>query len=93
MQVWHSLATFPDLHCSSEEACHFYSGSHDEAHEQQWLFWLQFQDPTCRIVLGDKLKHLEDPQKLARPVMEHIFKVLWWEEPTLTTYFKLSWHL
>ena len=84
---------FFDLPQSAKEACRFYSGSHDESLEQQWLFWLQFQDPTRRVILGDMLKQLEEVQRLARRAMEEIFKVLWQEEPLPTTCFELSWRL
>ena len=57
--------------------------------EQRRLFWLQFQDPTHGVVLGDKLKQLEELQKMARPAMEDMFRVLWRKEPVPTSYFEL----
>jgi hypothetical protein len=33
-QVWHSPAAFPNLPCSTKEACRFYSASNEEGDEQ-----------------------------------------------------------
>lgn len=92
-QVWGSPAAFSDLPQSAKEVCHFYSGSRDEAFEQGRLFWHQFQDPTRRVILEDKLKQLEELQRLARLAMEQVLMVLWWEDPITTTYFELSQRL
>ena len=71
-QVWRLPAAFPDLPRSAEEACQFFNANPDAADEQQKLFWLQFQDPARPVLLGDRLKQLEELQKMARPAMEDL---------------------
>lgn len=57
------------------------------------MFWLQFQDPTRSVILGDRLKQLEELHRLTRPAMEQIFQALWCEEALPTTFFELARHL
>jgi hypothetical protein len=42
VQDWCPPVAFPDLPHSSAEACRFYSGSSDEAHEEARLLWFEF---------------------------------------------------
>lgn len=42
------------------------------------------------MVLGDKLKQLEELQKLAGPSMEKVFNALWPEEEIPAMLFELS---
>lgn len=83
-------AAFSDLPESAAQAYHFYNGSRDPAHGQDRLFWLQFQDPTRNVVLGEKLKQLGELHKLARLAMEDIFMAMWPEEEIPGTFFDLG---
>lgn len=87
--MWRLPAAFPDLPRSAEEACQFFNANLDTADEQQKLFWLQFQDPARSVLLGDRLKQLEELQKMAQPTMDDLCRALWRKDPVPTSYFGL----
>lgn len=82
-------AAFSDLPHSAKEVCQFFNANPDAAYKQQKLFWLQFQDPARFVLLGDRLKQLEELQKVARPAMEDLCRALWRKDPVPTSYFRL----
>jgi hypothetical protein len=45
------------------------------------------------VILRDKLKQLEELQKMAHPVLEDLFNALWHPVPVPTSYFELVCHL
>ena len=84
---WSAANTYLDLAASAADAAEHFRDQKD--HEVDKLFWSQFHNPECPLLVSNRLAAWAELNRLSGLTMKHVVSHLWPERPEPKSYFNL----